>query len=385
MSESVKPVYREGNSVGKILEENQAAQAQAAVVITPTSETAVSPEGKLENSNTTPQGETITTPTIVEPDSSNVTLQDFNFSEEPQSSQNGNGKTEETTSDWRELIKKVDPKELYKEIGINEFSLELNDYIKNGGDPADYLAAKSIDYNKVSDEDLIKDDLKKQYPHFSSTDINRLYNRKYGTNEAMSEEEMEDKRLELKADAHTRRQQKISEQQKFKIPSPIQNENTIQKDFEQEMQRISAEEKQRMDATIKWYSDHDATKNLIQSKRVTVSLGDMGSFNFNVDKPENLMKPILNSEVWQRVTSMNPGEPDVNKLIPDVNKIQRLALMSMNPNYEIDLVNYGKSLKLKELQAEGQNIKIPAKNIPGETKPAEKELWKRAKTSTVGG
>jgi len=243
----------------------------------------------------------------------------------------------------------------------------------------DYLNAKAIDYNKVSDESLVKADLQKQYPTFSPQQIDLMFNRKYVVPEHAEQEDKEFAELQLKADAHNTRQQKIAEQQRFKIAEPVQQNQEAQV-------QQAAEQRRQMEETFKWYQENEATKNLMTSKRVAIDLGEDGNFNYAIDKPEALMKGILDGETWRRMTSVNPKESDVTKLIPDVAKLQRLVLAASNPNYEKDLVNYGKSLALPKLVAEGQNISQPAKVIPPQNPNlTEKEAWKNARTSTVGG
>lgn len=373
-----KPVYSAGNSLGAILKENDAA-ANTVVVTPPVPDTPV----------VTPTVETTpvvpVTPPVVEVQKeanvANFSLTEF-AGEQPPVTPTTTPETPQAPVEvnWQEAVKKATPDEVLKAVGISDFAIEMDKHIKAGGDPVDYLNAKSIDYNKISDESLVKADLQKQYPTFSGTQIDLMFKRKYEPiDDTPEDKEFAD--LQLKADAHNSRQAKITEQQKFKIAVPVQQSNAGQ-----DTEKIAAAEKQQMESTLKWYSENEATKTLMTSKRVAVDLGDDGSFNYAVDRPDILMKGILDSETWARMTSVNPKESDVAKLIPDVAKLQRLVLAASNPNYEKDLVNYGKSLALPKLVEEGQNITPPAKVIPVQSPNVnEKELWKTAKTGTVGG
>jgi hypothetical protein len=96
-----------------------------------------------------------------------------------------------------------------------------------------------------------------------------------------------------------------------------------------------------------------------------------------------LTRAILDGEFWKRITSVNPKEPDVTKLVPNVALQQRLAFIAMNPNYEKDLVNYGRSLQLPSLVKEGQNIVAPTKVIPMQSEQQGVD-WKNIKTGKVG-
>lgn len=389
MTETVesKPVYRTGETLGAILANNETAQQQTTT--SPAQETSVVPNTDVPSGDDTVQ-EPAAAPSIetITPEAEENVV---NFS----TPSYGEEKKEETTSaqtttplptfNLDEELKKVDRKELLKKLGVNDFTIEMDEHIANGGDASDYISKRGTDWSKISDEDLVKSDLKNFYGDISPQQVDRLYSKKYNQQDLDSDEDKEDGLLLMRAEAKKIRDVKISEQQNFKIPSAIPVVNNQTNDDEKQRQ-VAEVQRRQFESTVQWYNEQEATKKLIESKRVAISLGDMGSFNVAIDKPENLMRPILDNETWQRVTSVNPGEPDVNKLIPDVAKLQRISLMSMNPNYEIDLVNYGKSLKLRELQNEGHNLKAPMRVIPQVDKnTSERDLWKGAKTGTVGG
>lgn len=253
------------------------------------------------------------------------------------------------TYNWKEEIKKIPRAELLKEAGITDFAIEINEHIAKGGKPVDYLSARAIDYNAISDESLIKDSLKKLYPPDTSSDlINLIYNKKYVLNEDATEEDRMVASLQLKADAHTIRQAAISEQSKFKVPDAVipQDEAYLQW---KEAQNTQVERSQQI---TDFYATNQATKNLHESKRVTISLGDgVKPYNFIVDKPEAITNAFTDGgQTWQKLTSTATGEPDVPKQ-------QLIALFSYNPQqFMQSLFNYGKSMGVrKELVEGGQN------------------------------
>jgi hypothetical protein len=198
-----------------------------------------------------------------------------------------------------------------------------------------------------------------------------------------SDEDREIGLIQLEADAELVRQKRISEQNAFQIPEVATAQEAVElQNRIAEQQKLQAEYSQRI---IEFFREHEATKSLYESKRVAIDLGDNGKFNFNIDKPENLMAIALDSEKWQRAISINPQEADVNKLVPDVAKLQKIALVALNPNYEKDLVNYGKSLGLKAIVEEGQNARRPIGSTPAQPNESFAEALKtRAKVSTLG-
>lgn len=259
-----------------------------------------------------------------------------------------------------EELKKIDRKELLKKAGVTDFAIEIDEYLRKGGKAQDYLNAKSVDYSQVSDEELIKEDLKIQYPNLTRQEIERLYSRKYGVTDEMLDEEKEDRQIQLKADGHIKRQSKISQQQQFKVPE----NNIIHTDegYEQWKQNKEAQSK-IADDYRNYYDNHADTKSLYESKRVAVSLGDgVQPLNFDIDKPELLTKMYTDDgTIFNKVTSTQSGEPDVRKR-------QMLGLVAFNPEKVFrDIYNYGVQAGKQSLVAEGQNAKRPdGKVLPGD-------------------
>lgn len=318
---------------------------QAAPETTPTTEVA-----QVETAADPASAPAVTTPETVQEENVSTFSLD---GEVPEFKEESTTATQTPSYNWKDEIKKLDRKEVAKELGFNEFSLELDEYLAKGGKAADYLSAKAIDYNQISDEDLIKEDFRKQYPNFSKDEINRLFNRKYGVSDEMTDEERDDKLLELKADGYSRRQAKIEQQQKFKIPeTPI-----LHTDEAYEQWKAEQESRPKLiEEARNYFLQHEATKNLHESKRVTVSVGEgVPPFNFNVDKPEVITQTLTDDgSTWQRLTSTKTGEPDVQKR-------QLLALIANNPQKFVqDIFNYGKTMGVrKELVEEGQNAHKP--------------------------
>lgn len=376
-----KPVYKTGSNLQDIFEDNTAPPSIETPAETPsaTIDTPIATTVEVETpAVATP--EATTTPTVEE-NVASFNLGEFDTPEQPVVEQPTTPQaTAPQQTDWRELIKAVDKKELLKAAGLDDFDIELHEYRAKGGDPVDYLGAKAIDWNKVSDEDVVKEDMKRSFPNLTTQEINRLYNKKYGYDETATEDEIFDAQLLLKTEAYQKRQQKIAEQANFKIPAPIQQkvETTID---EQAQKEAVLEQQRQVEATIRYFAEHDATKSLMTSKRVALNLGDNGTFNFNVERPELIMKAITDGSVWQKLTSNKQGEPDVAKM-------QRIALYAFNPEqFETSLVNYGKTLGLKQVVEDGQNItKGVVRTLPAHNaNETEKDAWRRAKSSTLGG
>ena len=293
------------------------------------------------------------------------------------------GQAAATVVDWKEELKKANPKDILKELGYDDFLAEFAEFRKNGGDAYKYLEAKAFDWETVNHQDLVLDELKLQYPHLTDDKIEKLYQAKYKQSEYASDDDKEIGAIQLEADAELIRQKRIAEQKTFQIPDVMNSQEVNQ--FQERMAEQQKIENERVQQALQFFKEHEATKNLMDSKRVAIDLGDNGKFNFTVDKPETLMAVALDSEKWQRAIAVNPQEADPSKLVPDVAKLQKIALVALNPNYEKDLVNYGKSLGLKSIVEEGQNARRPIGSTPAQPNESFAEAIKnRAKVGTLG-
>lgn len=366
-----KPVYRMSTGIPMPQDESvepaapiQAEGAEPVVNEEPSSTVVTEPEAQLEENVTA------------------FSMPSFGEESVEDSTEEAQSSAQVQVTDWKEQLRKSDPKEILKELGYDEFVADFAEFRKNGGDAYKFLEAKAFDWNNVSHTDLVFDELKLQYPNLSDDKIEKLYQARYKQSDFASDEDREIGLIQLEADAELVRQKRIYEQQQFRIPEvsrPQEVDNQLQY---AEQERVLAEQQQQV---LQFFREHDATKSLLESKRVAIDLGDNGKFNFNIDKPENLMAVALDGEKWQRAISVNPQEADPAKLIPDVAKLQKIALVALNPNYEKDLVNYGKSLGLKAIIEEGQNARRPVGSVPAQPNESLGEAFgSRAKMGTIG-
>lgn len=357
-----------------------------------TSTTTVEPNGSLNNDSnsagatTTPTdtntGATSTEP-AAEPDESII---DFSLGAAQNGSQengaassgttatNGQPQPQVPTFNLDEEIKKVNRVELLKKLGVNEFAIEIDTHIANGGQPIDYLNAKAVNYDSISDEDLVKQDLKRAYPNFSAEEISRMYSRKYGINSDMSDEEIQDVNLELKAKGYEIRQNLKAEQQKFKIADIA---HTPQNNEAYEQWKQTQDENTRLITQLQeFYNGHPATKSLNESKRVTINFGEgVKPLNFNIDNPELITTAMLDGGMTFAQRSLNDkGEPDVAR--------QQLgAFLALDPQKAVQMIfNYGKSVGERNKVAEGQNAQRPITPAGGGN-PDSKPVYK---TGTYG-
>lgn len=279
---------------------------------------------------------------------------------------------------WKELLKTIDKKEILAELGVPELDDFEKGFIearRKGVDPYKYIEAKAIDYTAIADEDLIRADFKKQYPDANEKQIERLINKKYNQGELAEDEDKEDGLLLMKADARRLRQQLINDQKNFTIPAYAQPE---QAEVLQQIAQQEAAQQQQAAAVAEYINTSDVTKKILTDKAVSVDLGDGQKFNFKLKNPQALLNLVLNPEQSRKLTQTQDGKLDTEALF------EVALFLSNRQKFKRDLVNYGKTLKLDEQVAEGQNAGIPPVRPTAQSQVSDKEAWKNAQTVPLG-
>lgn len=262
--------------------------------------------------------------------------------------------------DWREQIKGVNKKELFEELGLpelDEFDVEFAKFRKAGGDPAYYIEQRLMDYNKIPDAVAAKAALKADMPFLDDVKIEKLFTERYKQGEYATEEEKELGEIQMQADAYKWKQAKANEQKNFQLPTAIASQLPPEVQGQIEQVRLLNEQAEQIRSFV---NEHEVTKGLYQSKRVTVDLGDGKTFNYTIENPKVITDVLLNEKSAAKYGVNAKGEPDMQQAV-------ELALFKINPaKFKQDLFNYGKSVGQQSLIAEGQNAVKPIAKAPAE-------------------
>lgn len=271
---------------------------------------------------------------------------------------------------WEDAVKNVDKKEVLKKIGVSDFAIELDEHLKRGGQAIDYLMARAIDYNKVSDVDLIKGDFDKKYSSLSPEDRAALFNDVYKQSEYDDDAQKAVGLIRMKADAHILRQSKIAEQQSFKIPEQMQQQQEVQQ---------QPNYGEQAEATKKYITENQATQAFLQSKRVAIPLGEKDSFNFSINDPNYLIKVMTDQQLWAKHLTDKQGEPDINKML-------RVAKYVVDPDaHDMQIYNYGHQRGERKKVEGNQYISKPTtKTGMPNSETLAQAFATRAKVSTYG-
>ena len=218
---------------------------------------------------------------------------------------NGDAKPQEqqpaaVQQDWKELVKSVDKKDLFAAIGheeveLDDFLKELHEHRKNGGNTFDYIFHKTKDWDKESDLNLLEQKLKRENPTLTSDEVDALLADTYG----FGDDDAGVKAIKAKADAHTERVAMKDLQSKFKIAE-------AEKPQQQEQPNIAT-----VEDLVQNLSKEDDIKKMIESKKVTISIKDVGNFNFPVANPDKILALMAGDMETFKEIRFKDGKPNI--------------------------------------------------------------------------
>ena len=198
--------------------------------------------------------------------------------------------------DWKTSLKGVDKYDILKEAGFDDFAINMMKYKEKTGDYTPYLEAKTVDYSKMTDEELLRLDFKKNNPGLSEASLNFKFNKdfkeKYYTDRDDYEEGGDEATYgseKLRLDSEEKRKQFIAEQEQFKAPEPTPDPDASRKAVE-----LEAKQTQQRNYIL----ESPVTKSLTTTKAITFGEGE-GSFTYPIGNLQpvidNALQAVLNS------------------------------------------------------------------------------------------
>lgn len=234
----------------------------------------------------------------------------------------------------------------------DDFIKGVVEFYEKTGDITPYLQAKLVDFNQMSDEEIMRRSLREQYPDVSEKAFDRLYKQqvidKYKLDpDEYGEDDFELGRELLKSEAAKSRQKYVDWQNSFKAPEPSNDDS-------QEQEQIAVREAlQKFEQSVK---SNDLTKSILENKRLAIKVGE-DEFNYEIPEPDAIVDMTVDNEKF--FSQFVAGEGQV-----DFSKWYKTAAYSQNPElFEKALINYGKTLGRNEVTKE---IKNPSNNSVGD-------------------
>lgn len=244
----------------------------------------------------------------------------------------------------QEVLRQNQPEAILKELGYDDsavsFLKELKDVDpkmvaffntwKTGGDIQAYFKALSTDYGKMPAEEVMRHQIKQEYPNASDRQIEILYKKevveKFNLN-SEDEAEVEEGKLLLEAKADRYRTDFTQRQQELLLPKAPEPKPE-QPNMELERQ------KQRFEEFKSAVNQHELTKNIIANKKFSFGEG-ADKFSFPVE-PTELLDVLFDSEKWA-ATLYNEDESP---------KIEHQLLVAAVAKYGKEFLNeYAKHFK----------------------------------------
>lgn len=263
-----------------------------------------------------------------------------------------------TVRDWKQELKNVDPGDVLKELGYDDKMVGFFNKWRTDGNIADYVRAISVDYSKMSPEQLMKHQLEQEYPEFSPEDLEELYQAKVVDNyklnpDTYSEAEVKRGKLLLTADSKKIRENLAAKQQEYilsaKPPAPTVDNSAQQREVEMN------EARERYTRSL---TGNQFTKDLLVNRKLVIGTGD-NAFNYEVADPNALVEMLQHPEQYARHVFQEDGTPLVDK------QLFIAAAAKDMQGLVNSLIAHGKSLGAKQVAESLENVKKPAGELSG--------------------
>lgn len=230
------------------------------------------------------------------------------------------------------------------------------EYYEKTGDLTPYLQAKTVDFSTMDDAEVMRRNLREQYPDVSEKAFDRLFQQQVVEKfkldaEQWGEDDSELGKELLKSEAQKIRTKYMDWQKNFVAPEP-------QADPEADAQEAAMQE--AIAQFEKSVVENPLTKSILDAKRISIKTGD-DEFNFELQAPDSMVEMTLdNNKFFQQFAS---GEGQL-----DYSKWYKTVAYSQNPEqFERALINFGKTLGRSEVTKEIKNPSTaPVGDVPTE-------------------
>lgn len=229
------------------------------------------------------------------------------------------------------------------------------DYYNKNGSLTPYLEATSVNYEEMTDEQVMRRNLINEHPTLSQKAIERLYNRdivnKYSLDEdKFDEEEVELGKELLSADASKLRNKFVDEQKNFTAPPKSDSETEV------DQNAINEE-------WAKTVTSHDTTKDILDNKRILVEHNGE-KFSYEVEDPKQLEEMTKDNNKFFELFKDGDGNIDFSKWY-------RVLAYATDPDvYDSSLISHGQELGQEKVVTDLKNPSKPRKASQGYKEPS---------------
>jgi hypothetical protein len=228
----------------------------------------------------------------------------------------------------------------------DDFIKGVVDYYNKTGDVTPYLEAKLVNYEKLSNEEILKKSLKEQYPTISDRALQALYQEQVVERFKLDPDRFDDLQVEvgtelLAAEAARLRSQYVERQNQFKAPDPVQGQNPAQPEAD-------------VEAWINTIKADPLTQKFMAEKNVSISYNGE-QFNYEVDNPNDILDMTVDNAKFFNKFIKQDGQVDLQKWFRVVN-------YALDPEtFERSLIAHGKTLGEEDVVSRRKNPSTPDK------------------------
>jgi len=208
-----------------------------------------------------------------------------------------------TPADWKAALKTADKYEALKELGYDDFTIDMLKYKEQTGDLTPYLEVKTINYAKIADEDLLKLAMKKENPGMSDRAIEFKFNKelseKYYLDRDVYAEDSDEAiygQEQMRLDAEAKRNKFIEDQAKFKAPEPKPDTSAAEK---------AEVVRQRQEKQKGLVLNHPITKALQSAKKIVFGEGEE-SFSYPLPNADAIINQALTTIQSSETVEIEP-------------------------------------------------------------------------------
>jgi len=278
---------------------------------------------------------------------------------------------------WQEVLKNQQPDTVLKELLGDDKVVSLAKRLKevdpkmvafldkwqNKEDLTSYLREMTTDYSKMTAEDVMRHQLRQEYPKASQQQLEVIFNREVIKAYSLDSDdatELEEGRLLLDAKAEKHRDTLIQKQQDYLLPqSPEPKQPEVDPEVEASIKRVEL------------YQNHiksDAyTQAIAASRQISVGEGDE-KYNHPVD-PQALTSLLLDDKAWGQKLFKIETKPDGEKVYtPDVKKQMLVAaILEYGDDFFKGYADHYKSLGAKAAVLPIENATLPDGSKPSQS------------------
>lgn len=261
-------------------------------------------------------------------------------------------KEEPQANQWQEVLRQQKPEAILKELGFNEDAVSLlselkevdpkmvkfiNTWKTNGDGIKDYLKEMSTDYSKMPSEDVMRHQLREEYPKATDKQLDVLFRKeiveKYNL-DSMDDDLVEEGKLLLDAKAEMYREKLIQKQQEYLLPQydqkPDESEQLAQQEFENYKNNLLGSQ---------------LTQDVMQNKRLSIGEGDE-KFNYPILDPNSVVNNLLDTNAWaNKLFDIQKDANGNEQFVPNIEKQLLIsAILEDHKGFLREMSKYYKSL-----------------------------------------